>query len=396
MKNGYDDNKGRAPSSPSGVDAITDLVGELDSNDKNNKWRRYGIERRRELIEQDTAEGGNRFDLNFECRIQGYFALSEKIITRFDESFANGNDLEAIYVMGNRLIHFLTEALPMHPSYMKRDPVITRLRDKSFQSLVRIKKQMDAIALRIDEEELNKYILHDFDPFADESDDDSCSSAGSDVNQAFPTGLGRGQSKDAIQWESFDGWSFDLPAKMTTSQSDDFVLHNALFKSADESGDTEESSEASFQDSDSCGQEPIYSYGLEFLKQISSEAVKFETDSEADDSWAQESEEELEIERGESDGDTSYDPARIALQELIINKRLLQKCNDLQNGKGAGGYYDEQLDDSKENQSLDFDLSPDNTFDADADADEEDIWIAFDPTVRLPEVPTESVERVSL
>lgn len=285
----------------------------------------------------------------------------------------------------------------MHPSYMKRDPVIARLRDKSFQSLVRIKKQMDAIALRIDEEELNKYILHDFDPFADDSDEGSCSSAGSDVNQGFSTGLDGGQSKDVIQWESFDGWSFDLPSKMTMSQSDDFVLHNALFKIADESGDTEESSEASFQDSDSrCDQEPIYSYGLEFLKQISSEAVKFETDSEADDSWAQESEEELEIERGESDADTSYDPARIALQELIINKRLLQRCHDLQNGKGADEYYDEQPDDSKENQSLDFDLSPDNTFDADADAGEEDIWIAFDPTANLPEIPSESMERVSL
>ena len=42
-------------------------------------WRRYGIERRRQLIDQDIREGGNMFDLNYQCRIQGYFALSEKV-----------------------------------------------------------------------------------------------------------------------------------------------------------------------------------------------------------------------------------------------------------------------------------------------------------------------------
>lgn len=42
-------------------------------------WRRYGIERRRLLIDQDIREGGNNFDLNYQCRIQGYFALSEKV-----------------------------------------------------------------------------------------------------------------------------------------------------------------------------------------------------------------------------------------------------------------------------------------------------------------------------
>jgi len=46
-------------------------------------WRRYGIEYRRQLLEQDEQEGGSKFDLNYQCRIQGYFALSEKVCLRF-------------------------------------------------------------------------------------------------------------------------------------------------------------------------------------------------------------------------------------------------------------------------------------------------------------------------
>jgi hypothetical protein len=291
--------------------------------------------------------------------------------------------------MGHRLCHFLTEALPKHPAYMRRDPVISRLREKSFQSLVRIKKQLDAISLRIDEEELNNFILQDFDPFGDE-DDDSCSS-GSDADGECSSIDSRKRS-EGIQWESFDGWSFDLPAKMT--QSSNFVEDVSLLslKDTDASGDTEDtfSSENSYEDSD--GQEPIYSHGLEFLKQISSEAVKYETDSEADDSWAQELESELE-ECASAIQDTSYDPARIALQELLNNKRR-QPSKALQHAKNLlKEYVPEPLDDSKENQSLNFDLSPDTTFD---DNEEEDIWIAFDPTARLAEAPSNALERVSL
>jgi hypothetical protein len=45
----------------------------------NMQWRRYGIERRKQLLEEDESAGGHQFDLNYECRVQGYFALSEKV-----------------------------------------------------------------------------------------------------------------------------------------------------------------------------------------------------------------------------------------------------------------------------------------------------------------------------
>ena len=63
--------------------------------------------------------------------------------------------------MGHRLCHFLMDALPRHPSYMQKDPLVTSLREKSLQSLVHVQKRLEALALRIDEEQLNKYIVHD-------------------------------------------------------------------------------------------------------------------------------------------------------------------------------------------------------------------------------------------
>ena len=256
--------------------------------------------------------------------------------------------------MGHRLCHFLMDALPRHPSYMQKDPLVTSLREKSLQSLVHVQKRLEALALRIDEEQLNKYIVHDFDPFADDDDDDdddedddifshSSSSSCSDLLDTF-TG-----TKDNPQWETFDGWSFDLPDKLTTQpaqpqqrKSLDVLLprknlvatsiHSSSEKqhyldisaeTEDTSNETFSSSEHSFQASDDY--EPLYQgFGLDFLKRIASEKVRYETDSDADDSWAQECASEMEsstVYSATSFGPT-YDPARIALRELVFNKRL--------------------------------------------------------------------------
>ncbi|CAB9517055.1 expressed unknown protein [Seminavis robusta] len=359
-------------------------------------WRRYGINRRRQLLEQDAADGGNCFELNYNCRVQGYFALAEKIISKFNDAFANGTEIEATYVMGNRLCHFLTEALPRHPTYMKKDPLISRLREKSFQSLVGIKKKIEALALRIDEEQLNQFIMNDFDPFAD--DDDSTASSAGEADNFSSGGIAR---KEEPQWEDFDGWSFDLPDKMTQVEKNPEAVEFAqdvsllVSKDVDESGETEDTSNETFSSSEPSFEahdehEPIYdSYGADFLKHIASQDVRYETDSEAADSWAQEAEADMEMYSSFSLGDTC-DPARIALRELMINKRL--RPDSPAAAKGPLPFEDEYPE-YQENQSLSFDLSPDNSFDG--DDEQEDIWIAFDPTKSLAKTPAE-LERVSL
>lgn len=387
--------------------ATKQLAAEEDSSVSNHQWRRYGKERRRLLLEEDKAAGGHQFDLNYECRIQGYFALSEKvseqrfyfrlglfafqtfdltpscsmstylplcllqIISQFNTAFKRGSDLEAAYVMGHRLIHFLSEALPRHPDYMKKEVAITRLREESLKSLVQIQKRLDSLALRIDEEQLNKYIMHDFDPLAD--DDSSTSSCSATEQEQRGLGLDNNfPQEDFAQWENFDGWSFDLPESMTSSKPSaaGFVKGISLVKQHDLSGETTDTSNETFSSSERSFEEiseehmPIYdSFGLDFLKRIASEDVRYETDSEAVDSWAQESEIESATYSMTSVSD-SYDPARIALKE-ILNKKKRRPSQEKSSALSFQPNFEEaDFEDAKENQTVDFDLSPDSSYDS--------------------------------
>ena len=66
-------------SSSIGMSSSSSLSSASASAGPGAGWRRYGMERRKQLIDQDIREGGNSFDLNYQCRIQGYFSLSEKV-----------------------------------------------------------------------------------------------------------------------------------------------------------------------------------------------------------------------------------------------------------------------------------------------------------------------------
>lgn len=319
------------------------------------------------------------------------FVCFLQITTQFNSSFAGECDLESTYVMGNRLVHFLAEALPRHPSYMKKDPLISRLREKSFQSLVHIQKKLEALELRIDEEQLNKYIMHDFDPFADDDDDDSCSTSSGGLRLVATSGSN--SSKEDPQWESFDGWSFDLPDKLTNAGSKD---HNharfnpAFNKEMDISNETEDTSNETFSSSETSFQaaddhEPLYrGFGFEFLKRIASEKVQYETDSDADDSWAQENQSEVEsINYSTTSLSQTYDPARIALKDLMLNKRQRRPRSFRSIVDAPTDELDAERQKShKENQSLNFSLSSDTSLER--GEEEEETWNAFDPNTLLP------------
>jgi hypothetical protein len=45
----------------------------------NEEWRRYGKARRKEIVEKDKLDGGNKFELNHKCRVQRYFKLAERV-----------------------------------------------------------------------------------------------------------------------------------------------------------------------------------------------------------------------------------------------------------------------------------------------------------------------------
>ena len=80
MKSPYQSRTNAPSPSTTKVGTVNNHLGRKKKDaSANNGWRRYGLERRKQLIEQDKAEGGNSFNLNFQCRIHGYFALAEKV-----------------------------------------------------------------------------------------------------------------------------------------------------------------------------------------------------------------------------------------------------------------------------------------------------------------------------
>jgi hypothetical protein len=195
-----------------------------------------------------------------------------KVLSQFKNMYETRSNMEEVYVMGHRLIVFLDEALPHHPQYYSPLPEIASLRNKSRLELDWIQKRMEVIALRVDEEQLNKFILDDLKGHQRQS---TSSSPGS-------------------KWEKFSGWA------MGQDLGEWEEAHDISF----DSGEVEAAEVESYEDPEIESYESDYptqvsdlpggSYTIPeedygFLRKVASEEVPFETDSEAVDSWAQDS-----------------------------------------------------------------------------------------------------------
>ena len=83
--------------------------------------------------------------------------LDQFLQTSIDESA----DLTESYLIGNRLVKFLSTVLPTHPQYFSDDQRLVEMRSRSQGQLVQLLQYLEQLARIIDEEELNKYILKD-------------------------------------------------------------------------------------------------------------------------------------------------------------------------------------------------------------------------------------------
>jgi 3-methyladenine DNA glycosylase AlkC len=244
-------------------------------------------------------------------------------------------DLEDTYIMGHRLVAFLAQALPQHPEYATKP--VTAFRRQASHDLVWIRLRMREIALKIDEDELNKYISNDFDPILE--DDSSVSSDEADTGspwEAFPAFDPFDLSSDESVPQGADTDSSSLTQSLDFSSGaevgDESTIKNAVREDSYPDPELENEPEAYFEldDSDEELEHPVR-YTLQerldasFLKQIACEEVRFETDSEAVDSWAQDGESGVS---GTSSGTgVTCDPARIAFRELLNRapKELFQE-----------------------------------------------------------------------
>lgn len=68
------------------------------------------------------------------------------------------------YLVGNRLVKFLSIVLPTHPEYFSNAPNLQALRKRSQGQLVELLQYLEEVAIVIDELEYNRYILRDLTP----------------------------------------------------------------------------------------------------------------------------------------------------------------------------------------------------------------------------------------
>merc|ERR1719162_1218541 len=97
------------------------LVDDISSGPDETRWRSHGLARRRKILDVDRRNGGRNFSLSFDCSVQRYFSVAQGALEQFHELYQKGSsvddehELEELYVMGFRIISFLTECLPKHP-----------------------------------------------------------------------------------------------------------------------------------------------------------------------------------------------------------------------------------------------------------------------------------------
>jgi hypothetical protein len=81
--------------------------------------------------------------------------LDQFLTTSIDEKA----ELTESYLVGNRLVKFLSTVLPTHKNYFQEG--LEESRNRSQAQLVQLLQYLEQLALIIDEDELNKYILQD-------------------------------------------------------------------------------------------------------------------------------------------------------------------------------------------------------------------------------------------
>ena len=232
-------------------------------------------------------------------------ALHLQVLSQFRNMYETRNNMEEVYVMGHRLIVFLNQALPQHPEYLSTHPEISFWRQKNRQELDWIQNRLDVVALRVDEEQLNQYILNDLRGYnqyqCNSQHQHQCNEKDRDDQSVSPPQRGNYVHVEAhveAQWESFSGWT-------TAATDQDFKweeAHDVSFESSEMDASEEQDSyddddpETYQTQTDFLGEESdlpktvtsmLEEEDYTFLHRIAEEELVYDTDSEAVDSWAQ-------------------------------------------------------------------------------------------------------------
>ena len=113
--------------------------------------------------------------------------------TFLSTSISEPSELQESYLVGNRLVKFLSVVLPTHEEYLCPDANLAAMRHKSQAHLIELLQYMEELALLIDEMQYNKYILQDLVPppvvvsTKESSSENMSSQAWKDINNSHST-----------------------------------------------------------------------------------------------------------------------------------------------------------------------------------------------------------------
>jgi hypothetical protein len=122
-------------------------------------WREWGKLYRAKLIMKDEESGGDAFTLSNECEIEKYYDVGERVLEQFlNTTVENKEKLTEAYLVGNRLVKFVSRVLPTHRDYFSSDPKLEIMRTQSQAQLVQLLQYLEELALIMDEEEYQDFI----------------------------------------------------------------------------------------------------------------------------------------------------------------------------------------------------------------------------------------------
>ncbi|KAL3912738.1 MAG: hypothetical protein SGILL_006768, partial [Bacillariaceae sp.] len=195
------------------------------------RWRSHGLKRRQQLLLDDVKKGGRTFQVSFgDTSVHRYFSVAHWALEQFHELYQSsaGNttcsNLEETYVMGYRIISFLTECLPKHPGFATAPDI----RQRAKAELELLRECLEDVALQIDEETCNKFV-DDFDPLfvVGDDDDDSITESSSEATAKQPQHALQTSStkrsperKKMVRFENWDAIQADILADMEESKDD--------------------------------------------------------------------------------------------------------------------------------------------------------------------------------
>ena len=62
------------------------------------------------------------------------------------------------YLIGSRLVHFLSSILPTHPEYFAPEPNLATLRDRAQSQLAELTGYAEVLAIMLDKQEHERYV----------------------------------------------------------------------------------------------------------------------------------------------------------------------------------------------------------------------------------------------